>query len=250
MMKNKIIIFAGALLISVLGLEINAQKIILRQTVPEDFGDADNDYGPNRGSFNYSFIEYNFSASGYDHNNQNLGSLKTLRSFGITSGGRFLKNMGSFLSANIDSRLSYKQLVYDTEDLSAVQLPLTDEFMTSSKYYFVNFGLGAAFNFNLRPKRGNQLGRYIRLGAIGDYHIVKRFSGKYEQPLDPLSKVQTITLSKVNFINPFSFAFEAGYGRTSMYLFARYRYSDLINIDSVTEVPRLTFGIQFFAANI
>ena len=246
---SKIILVIFALLYF---LNAQAQTIILKETVPDDFSEIDNDEGPNRKKYTHTYIGYGFHMGGYDHNDSILPQIIGGRSFEITSGARFYKKISNTFSLVLDTRLIYSQYVYKTLDNSNLNLPVSKTDLTKAKHYFGKYGVSAAFQINLKPKRGNQLGNYIQFGAYGNWLFAKRFSAKFDTSPSMYGETTRIGIGKLKYTEKWEYGFEIGYGRPNMLLFAKYRYSDYFNNHNnanIQELPRITLGLQVFSGN-
>ncbi len=229
---------------------INAQTIILKETVPDDYAAIDNNEGPNRKKYTLGYISYGFHTGGYDHNDSVLPKILGGRSFEITSGARFYRKLTKTLAFVTDTRLTYSQYVYNLKKNTSLQLPVSTTNLTKAKHYFGKYGVSAAFQINLNPKRGNQLGKYLHFGVYGNWLFSKRFVAKTDTPLSQYGKTNRLAIGSLKYTEKWEYGFEIGYGRTNMLLFARYRYSDYFNgITPLKELPRITLGLQVFTIN-
>ncbi|MFT5600092.1 MAG: hypothetical protein ACI9N1_000326 [Flavobacteriales bacterium] len=235
-------------------LSMNAQTIVIREEVPESFEEEDHGYGPNRRTYKHPFMEYSLSSGGFDHSNKDIADIKTLRSFGLASGFRTYTNLNKLMSLTLDTRFDYSQYSLDYPESFVVKLPVPNEDLKRAHYFFVKYGISAGLQFNLKPKRGNQLGKFIKIGALGNVNLMQRFGAKYELSDASIAKYEKVTLTHIRYVNRWSASIEAGYGNTFIYLFARYRMTDIMKQDQLIpisqELPRLTFGFQFYTSGI
>jgi hypothetical protein len=236
-------------------LQVTAQTIVLREEVPENFEDEDHDYGPNRRSYKHPFMEYSVNTGGFDHTNQDIADVKTFRSFGIASGYRTYTNLNKVMSFTLDTRFDYTQYSLSNPSDTLVLVPVSDTNLKRAHYFFVRYGISAGLQFNLKPNRGNQLGKYIKFGGMANVNIMQRFGAKYDMTEDDyLGRYRKVSITNLDYVKRWSASAEVGYGNTFIYLFARYRLTDLMKQDYFQpiahELPRLTFGFQFYTSGI
>lgn len=233
---------------------VNAQTIILRQTVPDQLEDDDDDFGPNRKTFNHPYGGFGFGVGNVSFDNEELSPIKHFNSFSFYSGTRYYRNFNKLFAGVFDYNLSYDQsrLVVDQGD--SIQFPVTKTDLTKAKYWHVKMGFVLSLQINLKPKRGNQLGTYITLGGYGNWLMFKRFSAKYENDLSNYSDVTKVNLGKIKYMEGVEYGPEVKFGGSNFSLFARYRMSNYFKTQEgvwdFNELPRLTIGLQFFAGNI
>ncbi len=232
----------------------SAQTIILRQTVPENLEDDDDDFGPNRGVFNHPYGGIGFGVNNVSLDGEDLSPVKNFNSFSFYSGTRYYRNFSKIFAGVLDYNLSYDQsrLIIDQGD--SIQFPVAKTDLTKAKYWFVKMGVGLGLQINLKPKRGNQLGSYVSLGGYVNWLMIRRFSAKYENNLSNYTDVSRLNLGKLKYLERFEYGPEVKFGKTNFALFARYRMSDYFKtkegVWNFNELPRLTVGLQFFAGNI
>lgn len=246
----KIVLLGVTLFLSVY---TNAQTIILKETVPADFSEIDNDEGPNRKKFTHTYIGFAFHAGGFDHNDSILSKIIGGRSFEIISGARFYRKLSNTFALTMDTRLIYSQYVYNLKQNPNLSIPVATTYLKKAKHFFGKYGMSLAFQINLKPKRGNQLGNYLQFGGYGNGLFSKRFVAKFNTDPSQYGETARIGIGKLKYAKGFEYGFEVGYGRPNMLLFARYRYSDYFNrqaIDlGIKELPRITIGFQVFTSS-
>jgi hypothetical protein len=232
----------------------NAQTIILKQTVPDQLEDDDEDFGPNRDLFNHTYGGLGFGIGNVSIENESLSPIKSFNSFSFYSGTRYYRNFNKLFAGVMDYQFSYDQSRLIIDEGDSIQFPVVKTDLKKAKYWFVKMGIALSLQVNLKPKRGNQLGAYITLGGYGNWLMFKRFSAKYENELSNYTDVTKVNLGKLKYLESFEYGPEVKYGRTNFALFARYRLSNYFKVkDAVwdfNELPRLTVGIQLFAGNI
>ena len=234
--------------------ELNAQTIIIKQAVPSNLEDGDDDFGPNRKRFNHSYGGLGFGINGVSMDNESLSPVKGFNSFSLYSGTRYYRNFNKIFASVVDYELSYEQsrLIIDQGD--SVQFPVAKADLAKAKYWFVKIGGSLSLQVNFKPKRGNQLGTYLTVGGYGKWLMFKRFGAKYRTSNSNYTNTARLSLGKLKYLNNFDYGPEVKFGKTNFALFAKYRMSDYFkskeSIWNFNELPRLTIGIQFFPGNI
>jgi hypothetical protein len=236
----------------VLSLGINtslSQVVVLKETVPEDFQELDNDFGPNRKRFSHPFVSYGTFGNVIDHNGQSQENVLLSRSIDLVSGERYYWNFSKIYSLVFDSNFSMR--MFGINQTSASSFPLSTEGMKRPKYWLGSFGLAVGNQFNFKPKRGNQLGSYLYLGGYGNLNFVRRFTAHYDKN-DVMPQPYKVTLKKFKEMNFLDYGATVKFGKTNFTIFAKYRLSDIFvqRNYQLVELPRLTFGIEFFSGNI
>lgn len=238
-----------------LGVSVmTAQTIVLKQTVPDELQDDDDDFGPNRRHFNHPYTGFGFNFGRFDHDGDTIPPMRFGNSFTVVSGTRYYKNYNPVLARVIDYELSYEQHAYNLDKDTNVHLPVANTDLKKAKYWMVKIGLGWSYQFNFKPKRGNQLGAYLSIGAYGNFLLFRRFSSVYEPNVSSYSDNVHINLGKLSYFNRWDYGAVVRFGRSSWSLFAKYRYADFFKnnkpYDQFKELPRLTVGFNFFPGNI
>lgn len=222
-----------------------AQVIIIKETVPEDFKESDNDFGPNRKRFSHPYASYGTFSNLMNPKDHIAQKTKFLQSIELVSGTRGYLNFGKMYGLTFDSNFSFR--MFGLKLLNSTTLPLSNENLTKGKYWLGSFGLHIGNQINLKRNRGNQLGRYINIGGYGNINFIRRFTGWYDKntiiPYD-----YKINLKKFKEINLLDFGLALKYGKSNFTIFAKYRLTNLFkNKDFIlTELPRVTLGIEFF----
>jgi hypothetical protein len=89
------------------------------------------------------------------------------------------------------------------------------------------------------------------LGAYGNLNFVRRFSAHYDKN-DAMPQPYKVTLKKFKEMDFYDYGATVKFGKTNFTIFARYRLSDIFvqRNYQLIELPRLTFGLEFFSGNI
>lgn len=223
----------------------NAQTVLLKETVPEDFSKTDEGYGPNRKFFTYPYMSYGVNADLYTHKDEMVMGIKPLSSPSLNFGTKYLVNFSSFSAFVFDFNAGFNQ--YKLRDNQSSTLIDTTAILRSAKFQTYSLGSELALRFNFKPKRGNSLGKYIDLGGYIDWLWGRQFRSNYEGALANYN----ITAHRINSLAKYQWGLTAKYGGGVIAFFARYRLSDLlIQPDNILELPRTTIGISIFMSEI
>ncbi len=253
-MNNLFQISIGLLLVVFTYGTCNAQTIIIKQTVPEQLEDDDEDFGPNRKFFNHTYGGLAFGVDGVSMDGEVFSPIKHINSFSFYSGTRYYRNFSKIFAGVADYELSYDQSRLKLGDGDSTQLPVSRLDLAKAKYWFVKMGGALSLQINFKRKRGNQLGTYITIGGYGNWLMFKRFSAKYENDLSSYTNITRVNLGKLKYMERFEYGPEVKFGKTNFAFFAKYRLSDYFKskegVWDFNELPRLNVGIQFFPGNI
>ena len=104
-----------------------------------------------------------------------------------------------------------------------------------------NFGIGLFDRINF-GKRGNHLGKYLDLGAYGEFAYSRKHWYKQKQSND---EVLVAELKRLNSLEKLNYGIFANLGFGKKVLFFKYRLSDSISDkEKYDEMPRFVTGIQ------
>ncbi len=236
------------------GVSFHAQTIILKQSVPDQLDDDDDDFGPNRRFFTHPYTGIGFVVGGYDHENDTLPPVKFGNSFTFSSGTRYYKNYNPFIARILDFEIGYEQHRLNFKKDDDIGIPVDNADIKKAKYWLIKAGLAWSYQFNFKVKRGNQLGAYLSLGAYGDYLIFRRFNASYNDTQSTYADNIKVSLSKIDFFNKWDYGGMVRFGRTNWCLFAKYRVANYFNNkaqeNNIKELPRFVVGLNFFPGNI
>src|SRR5205085_8212921 len=105
------------------------------------------------------------------------------------------------------------------------------------------FGLGFFNRFNFDPHRGNFIGTYIDIGAIGywDYSVKEISKNKL-----PDGSISRTSVKDLDYTNDFSAKIYSRVGFSHFALYGSYRITDLFKTSSdFPDLPRMLFGFEF-----
>lgn len=236
-MKQKLIFLLFILQVFFLVSTVLGQTVLIKDKIPEDFTSINNDYGPNRKHYDYSYfgigkivsvpladsvlpVRWNALkvSSGYTQKYQTNKYIGLLFDFDISFESFGLKNIDSTTTLNFNDKI-YK-----------------------ARYVFYKVSTDLAMQFNFKPQRGNQLGTYITLGGYVDYNVSRRFVTKSNYEKGYLVN-QKVVYKKLPFTTPFQYGAVVKFGKHYWDFFAKYRVSNAFD-NGQMELPRLIVGFN------
>ena len=222
---------------------IYSQHILLSELTPEDFSEVDLGIGPNRKYFVYSFIGFGSKTNLLNINNEKILPLKS--SLDIKTGTIYRLKINKILGLIYDLTIisSWNKLNLDKDP----EIPIASLGLKKAKYIYHQISNALAIQINFKPKRGNQLGKYLDLGVYGSYNFSRRFMYVYEQENSDISKTLKGTMKKLSYLNPFEYGFSLRLGNVKSCIFSRYRLANIFNDNTnftSLELPRLTIGVE------
>ena len=226
---------------------ITGQTILIKQTVPENFEDIDEGHGPNRAHFSYPYFALGMHTDGYSHENDTTISPVYGKSMEMRFGTRTRLKLNRFLGFGIDYELGYSAHFINLKDAYALANFSPD--VKKVRYQIYTIGAASYFQFNFEPKRGNQLGSYLDIGVFGSYN----FGRKYSQTLKIGKEKSVYKLKKLQDFEKLNYGAIFRFGKRVWAIYAKYRYSNSFKNKTTTgnyELPRLTFGFEYFFGKI
>lgn len=234
-------IIIGLLLVGITEYSLG-QTILIKDKVPHDFSTIDNGFGPNRKNYNYSYFGLGKILSTSFQDSALSAKWNALK---VTSGTTYKRQFNRWVGGVFDFEFSLESYAFNQID--STNTIDYHEAVENARYVFYKVGGDFALQFNLRPKRGNQLGKYITLGSYIDYNMARRFVTKAQ--FENGYKVnQKKVYKKLSFIQPFQYGTVVKYGKHYWDIFAKYRLSNAFNNRQV-EIPRLIVGFEFLFHN-
>ena len=225
---------------------IAGQTILIKQTVPENFEDIDEGHGPNRAHFSYPYFALGMHADGYSHENDTTISPVFGKSMEIRFGTRTRLKLNRFIGFGIDYELGYSAHFINLKDAYALANFSPD--VKKARYQTYTIGAASYFQINFEPKRGNQLGSYLDIGVFGGYN----FGRKYSQKLKIGKEKSIYALKNLQNFEKLNYGPIIRFGKRVWAIYAKYRYSNSFKNKTTTgnyELPRLTFGFEYFFGN-
>ena len=227
-MKKTISLF----LFLLMGFAVFSQEVILEQ---ENIGEkVQTKNGPNAGYFTHSFIGLSFPVPPQ----QEGAALLYGKSWGMDFGSRGKYRFSNYYALGFD--ISYGFDIFRMKQEEAKVVP--DKLIYDKQSLRSNeFRLGLFNRINFDKRRGNQLGRYIDLGAYGAYQWVK-----HKTEVEEDNSTYIAIHRKLEYIGPWQYGFFARLGSRRLLLTVDYRFSDFFSPDSgYPELPRFSVGLQF-----
>lgn len=214
------------------------QTVLIKDKVPNDFSTIDEGVGPNRKHYSYSYFGVGKIIAAPITDSVLSVKWSALK---VSSGytGKYQAN--KYLGLLFDFDISFES--YALNKLDSTNVINYNPTISKARYVFYKVSTDLALQFNLRPKRGNQLGTYITLGGYVDYSVARRlvtkaiFDNEYEVNQKNVYKKPSIT-------TPFQYGAVAKYGKHFWAILAKYRVSNVFN-NAQTELPRLIVGVEF-----
>lgn len=211
-----------------------AQKQIIHHNLKQDTLKIDR--GPNSRKFSHSYLiiggvvpDSKIVDPAYCHE-FGLGWLKK-------------RKLNNTFSIGYDLAFSYRN--YRIKDTSYYALP-PGSTLLKERLYTRNLQLKPWLRINI-GKRGNTLGKYIDLGAFGEWSFARTHYYKFENPKGTPEGVKVeYLLKKHDWFLPFNYGAMVRLGFNKWSLFGMYRVSNMFKQNMFfNELPRITAGINY-----
>ncbi len=153
------------------------------------------------------------------------------------------RKLSNAFSLGFDFAFSYRN--YRITDTSYYALP-PGSTLIKERLYTRNLQLKPWFRINI-GKHGNSLGKYIDLGAFGEWSFARTHYYKFENPKGTPEGVKgEYLLKKHDWFLPFNYGAMARIGINKWSIFGMYRVSDMFKQNIFfKELPRITAGINY-----
>lgn len=218
--------------------QLHAQEYIMRQfpkidTIPKTEGPNRKDYYAAFYSFGYLFGPTDSSAS----------DIRWSKSFWFSMGGRYKNKRSEFFNTGVD----YSVDVFNYRIAQTDKKRFADSII-HHKEKFVQFSMSLSyfFRFNL-TKRGNHLGKYIDLFAIGTWSPFNRYVVYDKISGDNAAKLEKSVFTKLQFVEKLNYKVGIRYGISFFQIMAFYRPGNLFKRTAdfpYAELPRFGAGIM------
>ncbi len=234
MQRNLLQVFL-VFVISLFSVSIGySQKQIIHQNLKQDTLKVDR--GPNSRKFTHAYI----IVGGVVPDSKIINP-----TFSHEFGFGWLKKrkLSNAFSVGYDFAFSYRN--YRIKDTSYYALPLGST-LIKERLYTRNLQLKPWFRINL-GKHGNTLGKYIDLGAFGEWSFGRTHYYKFENTKGTPQGVKgEYLLKKQDWFLPFNYGAMLRIGYNKWSLFGMYRVSDMFK-DNIffKEMPRITVGVNY-----
>ena len=218
-----------------------SQDVLISDTIVHDFSKIDKNFGPNRKYYSYEFLGFG-TTSKLNINNENYLPIKS--SLVVYGGSRNKFKINSFLAIIYDL---YFESSWNKLNLKAnpnIPAPILE--IKNAKYIINNSDINLCLQFNSKPKRGNQLGKYLDLGMFACFIYHSTF--KYKTGSNQLSKNTIVKINNPKYINRWAYGYIIRLGNDHIAIYGKYRISDMFNTRTSflsEELHRTSFGIEF-----
>jgi hypothetical protein len=212
----------------------NAQKQIIHQNLKQDTLKVNS--GPNSRKFTHAYL----LVAGIVPDSKIVDVAKS-HEFGF--GWLKKRKLNNIFSIGFDLAFSYRN--YRISDTSYYALP-PGSTLLKERIYTRNFQLKPWLRINF-GKHGNTLGKYIDLGAFGEWSFARTHYYKFENPKGTPEGVKgEYLLKKHDWFLPLNYGAMLRIGLNKWSLFGMYRVSDMFKQNVYfKELPRITAGINY-----
>lgn len=229
-------------LLSLMFLNMNAQREILSEDVDNYTVFQKQKFGPNSSRFTYNYLRLAFfTPEIYDAQLP----IKYGTSFEFSYGIKQKFKLTSWLATGMD--LNWSVLNYNLQDTFLYSIEnkqkekLTLGVVGAELFFRINFG-----------KTGNTLGKYVDLGGFGYANISNRYTifTKNNNPSVYQASSEKFIYRGMDLYNTFNYGALVRFGVNKFAVVVKYRYSDLFNdnglqISSNLDLPKFTIGMEF-----
>jgi hypothetical protein len=218
----------------------HAQKILLEKTIPS--ADSIPAYGQNYRHFVHSYIGFGFIAGPAD---DKYSKIKYGSSTSYYIGARYKLKLSGWYALGFD--ISYNYRVYRIAQTINKTIPNTLKH-DKEDLRINNISLELYQRFNLNKRRGNSLGTYLDIGAVGDLVVrgVNRYTNIYSEPNEYGASTSKVRNYDLNYIAPLNYGVMMRLGINHFALYTQYRMGNMFKSSTTfSEFPRLSIGIQF-----
>jgi hypothetical protein len=152
------------------------------------------------------------------------------------------RKLSNTFSLGFDFAFSYRN--YHINDTSYYALP-PGSTLIKERLYTRNLQLKPWFRINI-GKHGNTLGKYIDLGAFGEWSFARTHYYKFENPKGTPEGVKgEYLLKKHDWFLPFNYGAMLRIGFNKWSFYGMYRVSDMFKDNMYfKEMPRITVGVN------
>ena len=233
-MKNSNYIYSILLILLFSNLSVFAQKQIIHQNLKQDTLKVNK--GPNGQRFSHTYL----IVGGIVPDSKIIDAARS-HEFGI--GWLKKRKINNVISLGFDFAFSYRN--YRIVDTSYYALP-PGSTLQKERLYTRNFQLKPWVRINI-GKHGNTLGKYIDLGAFGEWSFARTHYYKFENPKGTPEGVKgEYLLKKHDWFLPFNYGAMVRIGMNKWSLFGMYRVSDMFKQNVFfKEMPRITAGVNY-----
>jgi hypothetical protein len=191
--------------------------------------------GPNRKHYRHSYMNFGFSLDAGEPG----ARVQRPRLDQFVFGVRYKRRLAEHFAIGYD-------INYTVNDYRLVQEDgklLPDTFQNKRERMIFNIFEGGLYIRLNAGKRGNQLGKYLDLGAYGSATVAHTHF-----TVNKLSDGSTVRVRRngLDYFQRFNYGLNARLGMNKLVLFGKYRLSDLFYADkNLPELPRIIAGVEF-----
>ena len=228
-MKNLIHIFLIVIAPSVFFSQspVLSEEVDLNKELPK--------YGQNRTYYGHFYVSIGTEIGKSEGNLMEVNSFKSIY---YDVGYRYKVRLLEYNA--IGFQLNYNYYSYRLKYSSGVGLPIIVH--DKDKIKISSFGLGIYDRINY-GRRGNHLGKFIDIGAYGEFSFSRTHYFKQKQENGEMLKSE---LSRLNSVEKLNYGVLLNMGFNKIVIFGKYRLSDMISDrDKYDEMPRLVIGLQY-----
>lgn len=217
---------------TVITINTYSQNVLFEQNVLADT--VKSKAGPNLKNYVHFYFGYGIMVGPSDGDG---AEISTGASSNFELGVRYKYKISNLYSFGLN--LSYNFYSYRIKQESDKIFPDTiihdkEKFMLSS----LSLGVYNRFNFG---RRGNVIGRYLDLGAYGDWNLIKKHYVK--DKID--GQVYKLSVTRLKYVENFGYGVFANLGFNRLVLTFKYRLSDLFKESyNYPELTPYTVGVQ------
>ncbi len=194
--------------------------------------------GPNLKNFHHFYIGFGFIGG---DNNGAGNDIVLGKSTNFVFGYRYKLKICKHYAIGYD--LAFNSYTFALEQKKGKIFPDTILHNKKETFSYYNVGLSPYMRFNY-GRRGNSIGKFIDLGAYGDWTYTARTFAKDKVENGNIVK---ITTSNLKYINSFNYGALVRIGFNRWVIFGSYRLSDIFKTSDTynfSELPRTTLGLQ------
>ncbi|MFW6019125.1 MAG: hypothetical protein ACOCPM_00965 [Bacteroidales bacterium] len=211
----------------------NAQSVLLEESV--DYYEDTTDFGPNRTHYYHFYGSYGHLTGASQEDKSKIDPL--LSNF-FDLGARYKRRFSQVYSMGYEVSLNNRN--FHLADSDSRNLP-DNNFSDKEKINVFSLAAGIYSRFNV-GMRGNYIGNFMDIGVFGGWNFNSRYYYKNEYKKGQYRKYSEYNPDYVKALN---YGVLTRIGYNNYVLFARYRFSDMINTEEdYKDLPPFTLGVQ------
>ena len=214
---------------------INAQDVLLEENLKNDT--IVSKIGKNKKHFKHLYFDLGFFAG----NSENGAEIQYGKSHTYTAGFNYKYRVSNFYS--IGANINLGAMTFSLKQNDNKLLP-DSVLHDKEKFEFNNIGIGIYNRFNF-GKRGNSIGKYLEIGAYGNFaYVIKHYTK--DEFTNSNFELMEVSYTKLSYVERLNYGLIAKIGYNQYVVYAKYRLSNLFNdeIGSLPELSKLSIGFQ------